>query len=89
MKKIEFLDLPKIESLGRGVGVPKTLLEKGDNPENGGLIYKWDGCHFFHYFAVQLHLLCVCVCVYVCVCVCEREGGRIKFPLLNFGSSVF
>ena len=37
-----------LESLGGGV--PKILL-RGDNPENGGLIYKWVGvgmgCHFF------------------------------------------
>ena len=41
------------------------MLERGDNPENGGVVdVEMGGCYFFitlHYF--QLHLLCVCVCV--------------------------
>ena len=46
-----------------GEGVPKILLERGDNPENwgGGADIEMGGCHFFYYFTVQLHLLCVCV----------------------------
>ena len=40
----------KNESLGV---VPKILLKKG-----GGDI-EMGGCHFFWYFTVQLHLLCV------------------------------
>ena len=42
------------------------MLERGDNPENGGVVdVEMGGCYFFitlHYF--QLHLLCVCVCVW-------------------------
>ena len=30
------VDLPKIGSLVGGGGVPKSLLERGDNPEKGG-----------------------------------------------------
>ena len=36
-------DFPKIESLG---GMPKILLEKGDNPERG-VDVEMGGCHFF------------------------------------------
>ena len=56
----DVLELPKIESLK---GVPKILLERG-------------GCHFFYYFTVQLHLLCV-------------YGETVKFVLLYFDFSVF
>ena len=49
------------------------MLERGDNPENGGVVdVEMGGCYFFitlHYF--QLHLLSVCVCV----CVCVLGGG--------------
>ena len=34
------------------------------------------GCHFFSYFKIQSYLLCVCV-------------GKVRFPLLLFGSSAF
>ena len=53
----EAQDLPKIESLG-GRGVPKFLLERGDNPEKGGLMQK-QGTATFYYFTVQLRLLCM------------------------------
>ena len=46
-----------------GGGVPKILLKRRDNPEKvekGGVDIKMGGCHFFYYFTVQLHLLCVC-----------------------------
>ena len=39
------------------------LLKRRDNPEKvekGGVDIKMGGCHFFYYFTVQLHLLCVC-----------------------------
>ena len=64
------------------------MLERGDNPENGGVVdVEMGGCYFFitlHYF--QLHLLCVCVCgggggLGV--------GGALNFPLLYFSASVF
>ena len=64
------------------------MLERGDNPENGGVVdVVMGGCYFFitlHYF--QLHLLSVCVCV----CVCVLGGGGIgggwgaKFSFITF-----
>ena len=65
--------LKKIESLG--AGVPKILLERGDNPEKGELMQKWGGFPLFYYFNVQQHY-----CVW---------WGKVTFPLLYFGSSVF
>ena len=44
-----------IECLSLG-GVPKILLERGDNPD-----VEIRGLPRFYYFTVQLHLLCVCV----------------------------
>ena len=41
----------KLSHLG---GVPKILLERGDNPKKGGGV-----AIFFYYFTVQLNLLCV------------------------------
>ena len=67
-------DLPKNESL---VGVPKTLLERGENPENG-VDVEMGGLPLFYYFTVQLHLLCVGVCV-----------GWVKVALLHSDSSIF
>ena len=63
------------------------MLERGDNPENGGVVdVEMGGCYFFitlHYF--QLHLLCVCVCGGGGLGV----GGALNFPLLYFSASVF
>ena len=42
-----------IECLSLG-GVPKILLERGDNPD-----VEIRGLPLFYYFTVQLHLLCV------------------------------
>ena len=67
-----WLDLPKIESLP---GVPKILLERGDNPEKRGVSVEMGCMPLFYYFTVQLHLLCV--------------GVKVKFPLLHFDTSVF
>ena len=41
---------------GRRGGLPKILLERRDKSEKEG---GRGGCHFFYYFTVQLHLLCV------------------------------
>ena len=35
------------------------LLERGINLKRGALMQKRRGCHFFYYFTVQSHLLCV------------------------------
>ena len=46
----------------RGGGGRNRLLERVDNPENWGLLWKCcgnGGCHSFYYFTVQSHLLCV------------------------------
>ena len=49
-------NLPKNESLAEGVQI--FLLETGDKPEKGDLIYKWRGCHFF--ITLQFnHIYCV------------------------------
>ena len=68
-------DLPKIESLGGG-GVQNFLLERGHKPEKGAGVVDVEirGVPIFYYFTVQSYLLCV---------------GKVRFPLLLFGSSVF
>ena len=64
------------------------MLERGDNPENGGVVdVEMGGCYFFitlHYF--RLHLLSVCVCVCVCVCWGGGIGGGwgAKFSFITF-----
>ena len=55
-------------------GIPNFLLEKGDKSEKGELMQNWGGCHFFHYFTAQPHLLCVV---------------KNKVSFITFGSSVF
>ena len=42
-------------------GLPKILLERGDNPEKGWVDVEMGRLPFFYSFDVQLHLLCVCV----------------------------
>ena len=52
-----------------GGGVQNFLLESGDKPEKGGLMYKWGGCHFF--ITLQFnHIYCVC--------------GESKVPFITF-----
>ena len=67
------------------------MLERGDNPENGGVVdVEMGGCYFFitlHYF--QLHLLSVCVCVCWGGGGGLGVGGALNFPLLHFSASVF
>ena len=63
------------------------MLERGDNPENGGVVdVEMGGCYFFitlHYF--QLHLLSVCVCVCGCVLGGGIGGGwGAKFSFITF-----
>ena len=59
-----------------GGGVTKILLERGDNPEKGGGVdVEMGGCYFF----ITLMFNCI-------YCVWQ---GKVKFPLLHFGSSVF
>ena len=68
--------------------VPKILLERGDNPEKGGLMLKWGVATLLLYRSIGFTL-----CVFVCVCVCGWVGGcglgRVKFLLLHFGASFF
>ena len=66
-------DLPKIESLGE---VYKIFCQKGGiNLKRGGdAEMGGGGLPLFYYFTVQSHLLCV---------------GKVRLPLLLFGSSVF
>ena len=48
----------KLSHLERGV--PKSLLERRDNPEKGGGgCCRKRGVAIFYYFTVQLHLLCL------------------------------
>ena len=66
-------DLPKIESLGE---VYKIFCQKGGiNLKRGGDAEMGGGGLPLYYFTVQSHLLCV--------------GGKYRFPLLLFRSSVF
>ena len=57
-----------IECLSLG-GVPKILLERGDNPD-----VEIRGLPLFYYFTVQLQLLCVCV----------GGGGGSKISSITF-----
>ena len=53
---------------------PNILLESGDDLENGGVDIEigggGEGLPLFHYFTVQLHLLCV--------------QGKSKVPFIKF-----
>ena len=74
-------------------GVRNILLEREINLKRSGggeVDVEMEGLPLFYYFTVQSHLLCVCVraCVHACVCLCVC-GGRVRFPLLLFGSLVF
>ena len=62
---------------GEGGWGTKNFTKKGDNPEKGGggVDVEMGGCHFF----VTLQFNCI-------YCVC---WGKVNFPLLHFGSSVF
>ena len=53
------------------LGVPKSLLESGDNSEKGGIVVEMGCATFF----ITLQFNCIqCVCV--CVCVCVGGGGE-------------
>ena len=62
--------------MGEG-GVPKILLERGDNSEQEGVNVEMGGggCHFF--ITLQFNRI---------YCVC---GEKVKFVLLHFDSSFF
>ena len=56
-------------------GLPKTLLKRGDNPERGGgLMQKWEVATFLLLYSSIASTVC---------------WGKVNFPLLHFGSSVF
>ena len=55
--------------------VPTILLERGITLKMGGVDVEMGGCHFF----ITLMFNCI-YCVW---------RGKVKFPLLHFGSSVF
>ena len=66
----------KLSHLGGGGGVPKFLLERGDNP-GMGVDVEIGGCHFFitlQFNSIQIYCMCL---------------GKVKFLLLYFDSLVF
>ena len=63
----------KLSHLKGEGGIPKILLQRGDNSEKGGVAT---------FLKFNLHLLCVCVCG-------GGGGRGVKFVLLHFNSSVF
>ena len=59
-----------------GGGVQNFLLERGNKTGKRALMQKWGCCHFF--YNLQFSSIPFIVC-----------GGKVRFPLLLFGSSLF